>query len=381
MAKFFDKFGALKRKGATEQADEVDASEEQETASPWDILTEKVKKNRTTWGDLLKVKFAGDKAVEPMDAQPAESEMGGGIHEEDAVEAELAEQEPNETLLALKDFFRLNMATKDEMMRLAPEEADMYSEESRIDYVDKVFKGYRDMEWRFLKINEEFQLVDSEKIEEFFDAGEKNFAIGDYGAEAVKDLYIENVSKMRPEFVEEVKRQCYGYGLESAGERFQTLLGQVQSVNELLHACHSAIMNDEEILKKVPMLAEKREGDIVLRGDKNEIGQQIFEALPEQINTGPIDIVSVEERAIMMVRDRGHALLVQAEPFEPGSKQVLVNYDIPKIIDREMIERLPGVDKITDEGANGQFLCEADEVGEKMKEFIEMVPTDADLKF
>lgn len=284
----------------------------------------------------------------------------GGIYEEDAG-VESVEQGPNETLLALKDFFRLNMATKDEMMRLAPEKADMYSEESRIDYADKVFKGYKDMEWRFLKINEEFHLVEPEKIENFFEEGEKKFAIPIYDAEAVK-------------------KQCFGYGLNDSGE----VIGQAQSVNELLHAYHSVIMNNEEILQKVPALAKKREGafdEIVLRGEEGEIGQRIFEAIPEEIDAGSIDIVSVDERAIMMVRDRGHALLVQAEPFEAGSQKVLVNYNIPKIINRQMIEKLPGIDKITDAGANGKFLCGADEVGEKVKEFVEMVPTDADMTF
>lgn len=362
MAKFFERIGALRRRATTERAEEV------ESVTAWDGLEQKA---TTTWDDLGKVKFAGD--------QVAESEMGGGIYEEDAG-AESVEQGPNETLLALKDFFRLNMATKDEMMRLAPEKADMYSEESRIDYADKVFKGYKDMEWRFLKINEEFHLVEPEKIENFFEEGEKKFAIPIYDAEAVKGLYIDNISKMRKEFVEEVKKQCFGYGLNDSGE----VIGQAQSVNELLHAYHSVIMNNEEILQKVPALAKKREGafdEIVLRGEEGEIGQRIFEAIPEEIDAGSIDIVSVDERAIMMVRDRGHALLVQAEPFEAGSQKVLVNYNIPKIINRQMIEKLPGIDKITDAGANGKFLCGADEVGEKVKEFVEMVPTDADMTF
>lgn len=287
-------------------------------------------------------------------------------------------EEPNETLLALKDFFRLDMATKNEMIRLAPEAVDLFNEESRIDYADKVFNGYKGMEWRFEKINEAFDLTSPEVIEEFFREGEKKFAIGNYDAEAVRELYQENIARLRPEFVEEVKKECFGYGLNDSGE----VLKQAQSVNELLHACHSAIMNNEEILQKVPALATKRAGttdEIVLRGERGEIGQKIFEAIPEEIDAGPIDIVSVDGRAIAMVRDRGHALLVQAEEFEPGSEKVLVNYNIPKVINRGMVERLPGVDKITSEGANGKFLCEASEVGEKVKEFIEMVPTDADM--
>lgn len=354
MAKFLEKLGIFRRKEVAERTEDA--------PTEWDALREE---NTTSWDDLKEEKFTGDRLVE--------SEMGGGIYEDER-------QTSNETLMALKDFFRLDMATKNEMMRLAPEEADMYSEESRIDYANKVFDGYKGMEWRFQKINEEFNLTAPETIERFFKEGEKNFAIGKYDTESVQGLYRENITKMRTEFVEEVKKQCFGYGINDSGE----VLEQAQSVNELLHACHGAIMNNEEILQRVPALATKRAGGmdaVVLRGDRGEIAQQIFEAIPEEIDTGPIDIVSVDERAIMMVRDRGHALLIQAEEFEPGSKKVLVNYNIPKIINRGMIERLPGVDKITDEGANGQFLCGADEVGSKVKEFIEMVPTDSDMVF
>lgn len=360
MAKFLEKIGAFRRKETAERATKAEAADV-ERATGWaeDIANAE---QTASWDDLKEVEFAGDR--------PPENEMGGGIYEE----------EPNETLAALKDFFRLDMAIKNEMMRLAPEETDMYSEESRVDYADKVFKGYKDMEWRFQKINEDFRLTSPETIEKFFREGEQDFAIGKYDGAAVKGLYEQNITRMRKEFVEEVKKQCFGYGINDSGE----VLGQAQSVNELLHACHSAIMNNEEILQKVPALAKKREGgyeEIALRGEESGIGRQIFEAIPEEINAGPIDIVSVDERAIMMVRDRGHALVVQAEAFEPGSKQVLVNYNIPKIINREMVEQLPGVDKITEAGANGKFVCAADEVGEKVKEFIEMVPTDADLVF
>lgn len=127
-------------------------------------------------------------------------------------------EEPNETLLALKDFFRLDMATKNEMIRLAPEAVDLFNEESRIDYADKVFNGYKGMEWRFEKINEAFDLTSPEVIEEFFREGEKKFAIGNYDAEAVRELYQENIARLRPEFVEEVKKECFGYGLNDSGK-------------------------------------------------------------------------------------------------------------------------------------------------------------------
>lgn len=353
--------GAFWRKETAERATEAEAADV-ERATGWAEEAENAEQT-TNWDDLKEVEFAGDR--------PLESEMGG-----------IYEEESNETLVALKDFFRLDMATKDAMLRLVPNKADMYSEESRIDYADKAFKGYKDMEWRFLKMNDEFQLVEPEKIEEFFRKGEKKFEIGSYDAETVNDLYTENIIKLRSEFVEKMKEESYGYGLNFAKESLEVGLEQAQSTNELLHAFHRAITNDETILQKVPALAVKREGgydEIVLRGDDGEIGRRIFEAIPEDADIDATDIVSMGERAIMMVRGRGHALLVQAEAFDPGSRQVLVNYNIPKVIDREMMKRLPGIDVITDAGANGQFACMVDEVGEKMLDFIERVPTDADL--
>lgn len=105
----------------------------------------------------------------------------GGAYEDSADEikqsVEQEPEEPNETLLALKDFFRLDMATKNEMIRLAPEAVDLFNEESRIDYADKVFNGYKGMEWRFEKINEAFDLTSPEVIEEFFREGRRNLRL------------------------------------------------------------------------------------------------------------------------------------------------------------------------------------------------------------
>lgn len=384
MAKFFERFGLFRGKETAERTEEpvnaraemADAANEQsEVADGWAQVEAMATTNgeQASWDDLKDEKFAGD---EPVASESPEIVMGGGIDEEQDETGEANEQEPNETLRALKDFFRMDMAVKNEMLRLAPEATDMYDAVAQMDYADKAYKGFMGMEWRFEKINEEFHLADPEVIEKFFGERAENFQTGRYDA---RGIYQENISKLRPEFVEEVKKECFGYGLFGNAAK---VISEAQSVNELLHACHSAIMNDEKVLQRVPALATKREGgdEVVLRGDEGEIGRRIFEAIPEEIDAGPIDIVSVDERAIMMVRDRGHALVVQAEPFEKGSEQVLVNYNIPKIINRGMIEALPGIGKITSEGANGQFVCAANEVGEKVKDFIEMVPTDADFE-
>ena len=63
------------------------------------------------------------------------------------------------------------------------------------------------------------------------------------------------------------------------------------------------------------------------------------------MDVGWTDIVSMEKKMLMMVRDRGHALTIEIDKEEAGA---VFKYFIPKLCNRDMIEKLPGINKITE---------------------------------
>lgn len=121
-----------------------------------------------------------------------------------------------------------------------------------------------------------------------------------------QDIYRKAFTDLSPAFVEEVKDAFVGYKL--FGGSLNGVIEDASTINELLHAYHSSIMNNENILRKIPALAEKKAlyGDpVVLRGDRSPLGQQVFDAIPEGFDIGMTDIVTADDHLMMMVRDRG----------------------------------------------------------------------------
>lgn len=82
---------------------------------------------------------------------------------------------------------------------------------------------------------------------------------------------------------------------------------------------------------------------------------------------------------MMMVRDRGHALTISAEPDGAQTDKMWVEYNIPKLCNVEMIKALPGLSGYTENGARGGFFASRDELGAKITDFIAQVPTDDDM--
>lgn len=161
-----------------------------------------------------------------------------------------------------------------------------------------------------------------------------------------------------------------------------SLISSSKTINELLHAYHSYIMNNEQILQGVPDITHKDNNygyTITLRGDKSGLSQQVFNAIPSDLDIGTTDIIAAGENIMMMVRDRGHALTISAEPDHSKPDQIWVEYNVPKLCNVEMIKALPGLDGYSENGARGRFIVSKGDLGDKIAKFIAQVPTDSDM--
>ena len=288
-----------------------------------------------------------------------------------------------EELQALKNFFESDMKIKETLTKLAPSKTDDWNEASRIDYADKLYKGLKDLEVEFLSGIEKFKFgpeVD-EAIKEYFKRAKEAFLIGKYETGICQKLYTSQFSMMNKKFVEEVKKECVGYKMTETSNLVQ-LIQKSKTTNELLHAMHSYVVNNEKILESIQVIGQKENtiGELItLYGEENAIANKIFDKFPLEMDCGITDIISLKNKVLMMVRDRGHALTIDIDTSKQDD--IEVRYFIPKLCNQKMIEELPGINKsgITENGASGFFISSDEKIEEKIFDFIEKVPTDLDM--
>ena len=288
----------------------------------------------------------------------------------------------NQKLLdGLENFFQKDMSIKQDLLNLAPNEMDDLTEEQRIEYIDKLYASIRDFKADFVSslTGLEFPAEVMEAVTRYFDRLTEKFAIGKYDSGITRETFQKGFSNMDSKLVEDVKNTFVGY--TDRREGIVQLIDRANTINELLHILHQYVMNNEELLQSLPEVATK-ENDvkypITLRGTKTEFSEGIFQDFPDDLDVGWTDIVSLKEKVIMMVRDRGHALTID---ITPSQDKVTVRYFVPKLCNREMVEALPGVDRahITDSGATGVFECSREELSSHLFDFIERVPMDSDM--
>lgn len=186
--------------------------------------------------------------------------------------------------------------------------------------------------------------------------------------------------------MKEVQDGVFGYYLGSSPHSFDQ---SAKSINEMLHLIHHSIVNDENILKGLPVLAENG-AEVVLYGTEdtyNPIAEKIFDGLKGNEHN-IADIVSMRDRILMMVRDSGHALTMDIQKDADG--KYYVSYFIPKICNVDKVNCLPGVRRVAKkegvsqarETTTGIFSVEGNQdVGAKVLDFIAMVPTDNDIEW
>ena len=288
-----------------------------------------------------------------------------------------------EKLQALKNFFESDMKIKETLVKLAPSKIDDLDESSRIEYVDKLYKGLENLEEEFLSSVEKFEFAPevNDAIKKYFKKEKETLLVEKYEPGICQKLYASQFSMMDKKFVEEVKKECVGYTMAETPDLIQ-LIKKAKTTNELLHAMHSYIVNNEKILESIQVIGQKENtiGELItLYGEKNVIADKIFDKFPLEMDCGITDIISLKNKILMMVRDRGHALTIDIDTSKQDD--IEVRYFVPKLCNQKMIEKLPGINKsgITENGASGFFVSSNEKIAEKIFDFIEKVPTDADM--
>jgi hypothetical protein len=165
----------------------------------------------------------------------------------------------------------------------------------------------------------------------------------------------------------------------------RTILEASNSINEMLHVFHSIVVNTNKFYLIMPKLSEKTitsSGEpLRLFGRETKVAREMYDKWPVELDNGCTDILSLkDDKIIMMVRDRGHALTIEANK---DGNDWYVNYLIPKLCNIDMINNLPGVRKVNDLSSYtiGQLRYKSDTaLIDGVINFVSQVPTDADIK-
>lgn len=210
--------------------------------------------------------------------------------------------------------------------------------------------------------------IENKTKNEFYSCG--------YDIDKLRSFYRRCISNMELDFINSVKKEFVGYSLS-----FTSSIQKAQTVNELLHYAHSSIINNESILQSIPPIGEKKNDfncPIILRGEKNPVFEQLFNLFPTDLKTRWTDMVSINDRKlIMMIRDRGHALTTEVTL---NGEVARIEYFIPKLCNVDMINDLPGINKVNKDsiGATGVFETPINYLPNSLFDFISRVPTDDD---
>lgn len=289
----------------------------------------------------------------------------------------------NEKIIKLQHFFSVDTKIKKEIYDIAPQSLNGYIDETSIsEYTDKLNDS-------LIYILSELKCVALDvfgKESSIFNKVcyleqdiKTNFYSCGFDIEKLKSFYQKYISNMEPSFIDDVKRSYIGYYFGGGGV---SPLKKASTINEILHLMHSRIINNEGLLQSIPLLNEKdnqHNNTISLRGIRNPMFEQLFMMFPTDLDCGITDMVIINEKTlIMMVRDRGHALSIEVTLNKDNEE---IEYFIPKICNVEMVNKIPGVNKVNDDsiGTTGTIEVEVKDLPTALFNFISMVPTDMDI--
>ena len=192
----------------------------------------------------------------------------------------------------------------------------------------------------------------------------------------LKKFYRVKISDISSDFIDKVNTQSIGYYPSRS-----LPINEAESINEILHAIHHDLVNDEKTYDNLPLIAEKNISEderykLKMYGNKNSVADAIFDIMSPSLGAGETKFLTINENEmIMMVKDKGYATTLE---IEKEQDKYYVNYFIPKITDVDYVNVLPGVRQITleDRYTTGVFEPTVENLPYKVASLIASIPDD-----
>lgn len=284
----------------------------------------------------------------------------------------------------IERFFAADMCVKKDMHSLVPTDADLYTMDAMVEYMDMLYRGLKDLrtEFKFMGRNIDLGKDTLGKMDAFFKGLIDESVNLRYDSSTIKRFFNDKISYMREEFVKDVKMNFAGYTSFASVDSY---FGNCTTVNEVLHLLHMYVSNNEEILHSLNVIDSRDIAgySLTLYGKPSPDTKEIFDSFPSNTGSGDTDLIGLPSvnKSLMMIRDKGHALSIEITYEEENA---VVEYFIPKLCNIDMVNALPGVIKVNEDtpinvGTTGRFVVSKKELPLMLGDFVSKVPTDADM--
>lgn len=284
-------------------------------------------------------------------------------------------------MIKLQHFFEVDSRIKKEMYNnIVP--ADYYDTNSLIKYTDILDDSLSYIFSELKCVSQDIfgeESIALKRVEYLEKQIKQSFYACGLDVNKLKEFYKNYISNMDLAFINEVKKNCVGQYIHA-----NPPINSANTINEYLHLLHAYVVNNDNILESMPLIAEKENDNnqrITLRGEPVEVFNEFFNLFPSSLDVGWTEILSLgNNRLIMMIRDRGHATTLE---ITVHNDKVRIEYFIPKICNINMVNSLPGINPVDENsiGATGVFETELDNFYESVYDFISKVPTDLDMEY
>ena len=268
----------------------------------------------------------------------------------------------------IEQFFNIDLEVKKILNDLVPNEMDAYDSSYIMKYSERLFQELKLLKYYIVRIMNSFDIKEADFINQIFTNYEVELANAGTDFNKLTQFYKNNLSDMSSELIEKINKDCKGYAFIGT-----ELFSESKTVNEILHFLHHYITNNEQFYQDVPLIAEKN--GIFLRGKETSISKEIYDKISYDMYIGPTDIISLSNKLLLMVRDKGHALTIEITKEE---NDYTVRYFIPKLCNYIMVNNLKGVTKVApgDLFTVGLFASSHEELSNDIVNLIEGVPMD-----
>ena len=276
-----------------------------------------------------------------------------------------------ENVKRLEKFFTCNLKIKEELVRADPN--------NYIDFIsasNSMLNCINDISFYFEQIFVALNYSEDEQIfVRNFIQSLKNDLNNIGNINDLKKFYQMRISDISPELIDKLNKENIGGYIFSYAS-----LEDGHTINEILHIAHHRIVNADGLYKDIPVI-DQLKGEyaaISLRGKPNEVAQSIFDSLKNDKDIKDIDVLSLDNKIMIMARDIGHATSIEIDK-EPDDNY-MVKYFIPKINNVELINMISGIRKVNDNSVytTGEFVTTKQEIGSDIFRFVQMVPKDSE---
>ena len=267
-------------------------------------------------------------------------------------------------------FLQYDLKLKKLMVDCAPDNSD-----DLVSASDEISKTLKEMEIYLIDINKLHSCINESEVKVRMLKLQTELAECDT-IDKLKKFYRVKISDISSDFIDKVNTQSIGYYPSRS-----LPINEAESINEILHAIHHDLVNDEKTYDNLPLIAEKNISEderykLKMYGNKNSVADAIFDMMSPSLGAGETKFLTINENEmIMMVKDKGYATTLE---IEKEQDKYYVNYFIPKITDVDYVNVLPGVRQITleDRYTTGVFETTVENLPYKVASLIASIPDD-----